>query len=257
MRTLAGKAALLLVVSACAGPVPGEGPVGEAALGIVGGTSVGAAYPEAALLELVVGGARTTGCTGALVAPSVILTAGHCVDGIDAWEITVAGQARFSTAGETYDWQEGSSPVVAANHHDLGLVYLSEPVVLAAYPDLARAPAPEGARAVNVGRVHLGVMTTELWGAETVLGDGAAAGFPFDYQAPDVIEHGDSGGPDFLAGTHTLVAVSSGAGGGVCVLARVDLVEAWIAAKIAAHGGTGAPAARRWFSAEKYVDPSR
>jgi hypothetical protein len=68
---------------------------------------------------------------------------------------------------------------------------------------------------------------------------GSNAGYPYDYEATEVIESGDSGGPDMKAGTHTIVAVNSGAGSGTEVLARVDLLYSWIQQQIANHGGGG------------------
>src|SRR5580704_14466684 len=71
------------------------------------------AYPEAALVDAFVDGQVGAYCSGALVAPSVVLTAGHCVkgkDGLvpDAWRITLpyAGGAAVEASGaETYDWE--------------------------------------------------------------------------------------------------------------------------------------------------------
>jgi hypothetical protein len=67
----------------------------------------------------------------------------------------------------------------------------------------------------------------------------ASIGYPFDYQGNEIIEHGDSGGPVFVPGTHQLVAVNSGGGNGTEILARVDLLHDWIVQKIAANGGGG------------------
>jgi hypothetical protein len=46
-----------------------------------------------------------------------------------------------------------------------------------------------------------------------------------------------------LAGTHMIVAVNSGAGGGTEVLARVDLLAGWIKEQVATNGGAGEPGA--------------
>jgi hypothetical protein len=53
-----------------------------------------------------------------------------------------------------------------------------------------------------------------------------------------VIQPGDSGGPVFLSGTHTILAVNSGAGSNTQVLARVDLLADWLTSQVASHGGT-------------------
>ena len=52
-------------------------------------------------------------------------------------------------------------------------------------------------------------------------------GAPLDYTSTLVIQPGDSGGPDFIAGTHTIVSVNSGEqrASSVQFLARVDLVR--------------------------------
>ena len=56
--------------------------------------------------------------------------------------------------------------------------------------------------------------------------------------------HGDSGGPDLVAGTHTILAVNSFGGGMTCdsntYSYRVDTQEAqaWIAGAIAFGGGS-------------------
>ena len=39
------------------------------------------------------------------------------------------------------------------NHHDIGLVFLSTPIKLSAYPVLSSAKVAENTKAINVGRV--------------------------------------------------------------------------------------------------------
>ena len=205
---------------------------------IIGGVAA-SDYPEAAILNMRTPTGATYACTASLIAPQVVLTAGHCVDGMASFDVFVGTSAQKSTSAETFDWNERGATLVNPNHHDIGLVYLSTPVQLAAYPTLASAALANGASAVNVGRIHNG-LTSSTWKATVTLGPGASVGYPFDYSSKGVIEQGDSGGPVFQLGTHTIVAVNSGAGGGTQVLARVDLLLSWIQQRVAAHGGFAA-----------------
>ena len=60
---------------------------------IVGGAAA-TGYPEAVLIDMKQGGQVTSLCSGALIAPKVVLTAGHCVHGFDGWNVTAAGWCR-------------------------------------------------------------------------------------------------------------------------------------------------------------------
>jgi hypothetical protein len=225
------------VVGCSGSPATGE-DVGAANEPIVGG-SLATQYPEAAYLDIDITATGEYLCSATLIAPKVVLTAGHCVDTHTKWEVHVGAATQVSTSAMTYDWNEHGATTVNPAHHDLGLVFLSQAISIAAYPTLASAPLANGAKVTNVGRIKDGVITNALYAADTTVSAGAAVGYPFDYQSSDVIQPGDSGGPDFASGTHVIAAVNSGAGGGTEVLARVDLLETWIAQQIAAHGGGG------------------
>jgi hypothetical protein len=211
---------------------------------IVGGTAA-SDYPEAVLVDLYQGGQLFAYCSGTLIAPSVVLTAGHCVHGADSWQITApnaGGQTANSSGGTTYDWNTDSEDV-DPSMHDLGLIFLSSSITLSSYPTVASSPLSDGSQVVNIGRIDNGQLsTTDLYESQPLTVSGASNdGFPFDYIANEIIQPGDSGGPDMAAGTHTLVAVNSGAGGGTEVLARVDLLASWIQQQVAANGGGGNP----------------
>ena len=207
---------------------------------IVGG-SAATAYPEAVLVDMKQNGKLAAYCSGTLIAPKVVLTAGHCVYQFTGWDITApnaSGQKASATSGATFDWKN-TSESVNPNMHDLGLIFLSTPINLTTYPTLASAPLANGASIVNIGRINNGTLsTTNLYVSKSLTVSLASSqGFPYDYIGNEIIESGDSGGPDMAAGTHTIVAVNSGAGGGTEVLARVDLELAWIQQQVAAHGG--------------------
>lgn len=227
------------MIGACSGESP-EPPAPELTAvdrkAIVGGTKT-SNYPSAALLAMHATAGGSYVCTAAVIAPHVVLTAGHCVDGMDSFQIVTAGSLRAATDAETYDWQETNATTVNPLHHDIGLVYVNEPFDLPSYPSLAADRMPDGTRAIDVGRIHEGTVTNDFWAAPIELRNGLYIGYPYAYSAKGIIEHGDSGGPVFLSGTQTIVAVNSGIGSTTQVVARVDLLRTWILTRIAQHGG--------------------
>ena len=216
----------------------------ESGRSIIGGTPA-TTYPEAVLVNMKVGGQVVSICSGSVIAPKVVLTAGHCVHGYTGWDIKApyaGGQTAWSTSAATYDW-DNDGEYVDPNQHDIGLVFLSKAITLSSYPKIASAPVPSGTKVINVGRIRDGVASySALYQSAPIkVYPGASYGFPLDYAATEVIQSGDSGGPDFLPGPapHTIVAVNSGSGGGTEILARVDLLHGWIQEQIAAPGGMG------------------
>jgi Trypsin len=234
---------MAMSVAGCLAPA-GEGSdedVGSHGSAIIGGSRA-TAYPEAALIHMKRDGRPIAACSGSLIAPTVVLTAGHCVHSFDGWDVAApyaSGQRASASRGVTLDWKTDAE-TVDPNLHDVGLVFLDDPIVLDAYPALTRTPLADGAKVVNIGRIDSGKFSnTDLFVSKPLAVKNAADdGFVFDYIAREIIQSGDSGGPDMKAGTHTIVAVNSGAGGGTEVLARTDLVYDWILQQAAAQGAT-------------------
>jgi MYXO-CTERM domain-containing protein len=245
VRPLAYVSALLLAVATatgCSGGVKPDTAQSHSMTPIVDGT-VANDYPEAALLDLYVGKSLSQACSGALVAPQVVLTAGHCVVGVDHWVVSLPyahGQRSHASWGEVYDYQPLGDNVNPA-WHDVGLVFLDVPLYLEVWPTLGTDALPNGSTVVNIGRIQDGQYSaTDLFvSAPVTVSDGHSAGFPFDYAAPDTIQPGDSGGPTlWLDGPpHEIVAVNSGVGGDTEVLARIDMLAWWITQETWSHGG--------------------
>ncbi|HSO31848.1 MAG TPA: trypsin-like serine protease [Labilithrix sp.] len=221
-----------------AGSTQEEEAAGEkVAQPIVNGTSA-SAFTEAALVN-----GPDFYCSGAVIAPRVVLTAGHCVVGASSWTVK-APYASNQTAHGSRSWTTYTSTgdFVNPNTLDVAVIILDTPITMSTYPTLAAAAVASGTKAVNVGRIRNGSLsTTQLYvGAPVTLSPGSAQGFPLAYAAADIIESGDSGGPVYVGSgaARTLVAVNSGGGGGE-ILARVDLAYAKIQQLIAANGGSG------------------
>src|SRR5262249_2863949 len=149
-----------------------------------------------------------------------------------------SNQTANASSGTTYDWTN-TGETVDPNMHDIGLIFLSSPITLSTYPTIATSPVADGTSIVNIGRIRNGQLsTTQLYyGSVPVSAHNAQRdGFPYDYEATDIIESGDSGGPD-EAPNHVIVSVNSG-GGGTEVLARVDLIASWINQQISSPTGS-------------------
>ncbi|MBX3209870.1 MAG: trypsin-like serine protease [Labilithrix sp.] len=206
---------------------------------IVGGQPA-SAYTEAALINM-----PSSICSGAIIAPRVVLTAGHCVGGS---QFTVVAPYAGKSAKGTKAWTDyvPKPSYVNPNTNDVAVIVLDTPITLAWYPPLANVAVAAGTKAVNVGRIQNGQASYSglFYGKDVTLKSGPAYGFPFSYVSEEIIQSGDSGGPVYVGSgaSRKIVAVNSGAGGGTQVLARVDLAYAKIQQLIADNGGGGGSA---------------
>lgn len=210
-------------------------------------------------------------CSGTLISPTLYLTAGHCTEAPAAsatiwFAEDVDATPDFGTpAGYPFEGDVDGTTFTHPDYdpaafflYDLGVVVLEDPVYMDSYgalPDLGVVDAIKGKNkkaallAVGYGlqeinptrlsadRVRLQA-TLDVLNTEGVFGvpKGTAvavsgSGVGGDNSASGGVCFGDSGGPQFLAGTNVVVAVTSfglngncaGTGGGYRVDAADDL----------------------------------
>ena len=202
---LARYAIAALPLFGCSGSEP---EVSSADLAIIGGAP-DHPYAEAVLIDMISARGERAFCAGTLLAPRVVLTAGHCVLGFAQWAVevpSVQGDARTQLVSEHALWDWGA-PECGDACLDLALLFLPAAVHLDRFPALVSSPAPASASAVAVGRVEYGMPLrhrTTMSAPLMVRREG-----PSYVAGVAVLERGDSGGPLFIAGTHELIGVSA------------------------------------------------
>lgn len=200
-------------------------------------------YPFVGLILFGSGRDVSHACSGALVAPRVLLTAGHCTDGADSalvwFEEDVSFNLNAARAGQPITHPAFNNYVGFPNSSDLGVVLLDEPVDMPAYAtlpsphafdDLAnRAAGPTSDFTV----IGFGLQTVVPFMSEeytrfratprrVTLGEPSTDGFNlFLSTGPTRRVEGSSclaqsGGPAFVGASAVLAGVSSAVGSASC-----------------------------------------
>ncbi len=254
MRRLLAAVMAALLALALAGP----------AISITNGVPDGDDHPYVGLLVFdVEPGSPAWRCSGSLIAPDVVLTAGHCTDGAVAARIWFAEDVTYDaipfplypfggpgsgaiegTPFTNPDYQSPENPYGGGNglpafsYRDVGIVILDEPVVMDEYAELPAAGLVDTlANKADLDYVGYGVKyQAQVPGVELpqpppyyrwtglrtrTYAPGTLVSGKFVHSAEYLRASlnpggakggtcfGDSGGPDLLAGTDTVLAVNS------------------------------------------------
>lgn len=263
MRTrLAPLAALAAALVGCSAEGAVDGPLTEAGLGIIGGTPTSGDPAVVLLVSYPADKSTFDTCTASLVAPTVLLTAAHCVDatthaGYVFGVFTGPDASAYPTAAQlapqllpisetaTHPDYDRDAPFYA----DIGVALLKDPLATAPLP-VQQAPLDasiEGAEAriVGYGQLVYKELNLQKHEATTVVAKLDAV----DTLTVGDVAHkscvGDSGGPALVVmdGVETIVGVDSYADTTGCLepahYRRPDLFGEFLAAYIPWSTGEG------------------
>jgi Trypsin len=211
-RVLTAVAAAALAAAATAGAV-------------TGGNLDGSAHPAVGLLLADRGNGPVPDCSGALVAPTVFLTAAHCVVDLPSARVWVTFDSRYVPGTSTLlagtahgDTQYGHD---SADLHDVAVVVLDQPVQGITPMTLPAAGALDAQRlkSATFTNVGYGYYARQTGGGQpqflydgyrrvsTSTFDSLTATLVHLAEKPGGVCYGDSGGPRLLGST--IVAVTS------------------------------------------------
>jgi hypothetical protein len=174
-------------------------------------------------------------CTGTLLSPAVVLTAGHCV--IASGSVIVTTSDAQSAIGVQFwsTWQNFQSSWSHPLHSDVAVILLDREIFVSSYPSLADSVLQDGQTVGRVRRVDATSVSPGNYEQVTeAVHLGAAMGFPLAYTMDPANFEGptDTGGPLIDPSTNILYGVvsSRGATTGEVYVSRVEYLASWIGA---------------------------
>lgn len=215
---LAGLATALATITACSSPETAEET-----------NPAKTTQASSVTIDLKDGAGKSLGqCSGTLIGPKMVLTAGHCVAGVNQWEITsTAGKSSATTASTP--WRVFGSNLAQPEFSDVGLILLKDAIKLKSYPALANKSVKDGAKGTVFMREANGKTAV---GSSAILKAGDKGGFKLNYlvELPKG-EQGKTpdGGGAVLDSNGKIIGVVSGAGvaSNMLHVARVDGFSGW------------------------------